>query len=105
MSEYQPVTTLADLATLDNVEVMEGYWYGFEGWPEPGNNRSRSFWHGWRNGALDGGHIKKDQDHAALAHNYLAQRETPTGMTRPGLPKGRLARHKPGKVCRGPSWV
>jgi len=62
-----PVTTLDDLASLDQGEVIEGYRAGLDGWPEPGNNRSRSYWHGWRNGALDGKHIEKDAAHAELA--------------------------------------
>lgn len=53
MPEFKPVTTLADLDALDGDEVVEGYFDGRAGWPEPGNNRSRSYWHGWRNGASD----------------------------------------------------
>lgn len=64
-----PVTTLDDLLTLDHDEVVEGYWAGRDGDAEPGNNRSRAYWHGWRNGALDGGHIEKDEHHAALARS------------------------------------
>ncbi len=68
MGEYQPVTTKADLETLTESEVIEGYWDGFNGEPEPGNNRSRSYWHGWRNGAVDGKHREKDAAQATLAH-------------------------------------
>ena len=68
MSEYLPVTTKADLDTLDPTEMQEGYFDGFDGEPEPGNNRSRSYWHGWRNGAVDGGHREKDDAQATLAH-------------------------------------
>lgn len=70
MSEFPPVETLEDLATLDMDEVREGYADGFNGWPEPGNNRSRSYWHGWRNGAVDGGHREKDAAQSALANAY-----------------------------------
>jgi hypothetical protein len=73
MREFVPVTTLADLATLDDAEVLEGYRDGFAGDPEPGNNRSRSYWHGWRNGALDGGHRQKDAAQAELARVYLSR--------------------------------
>lgn len=65
-----PVTTLADLDALDDSEVLEGYRDGFAGDMEPGNNRSRSYWHGWRNGALDGGHREKDAAQAELARVY-----------------------------------
>lgn len=67
MAEFAPVTTLDDLATLDEAEMLEGYWDGFKGAPEPGNNRSRSYWHGWRNGAVDGRHRQGDAAQAELA--------------------------------------
>lgn len=65
------VTTMADLATLDSDEVLEGYRDGFAGEPEPGDNRSRSYWHGWRNGALDGERRAKDDAQALLAAAYV----------------------------------
>lgn len=68
MSEWQPVLTLEDLDALDSEEVVDGYWSGYDGWPEPGNNHSRSYWHGWRNGAVDGHHREKDAAQARLAH-------------------------------------
>lgn len=71
MSEFQPVTTIADLETLDDAETQEGYFDGYDGEPEPGNNRSRSYWHGWRNGAVDGGHREKDEHQAMLAHEVI----------------------------------
>lgn len=48
-----PVTTAAELATLDDAEILEGYRDGFAGEPEPGDNRSKAYWHGWRNGHHD----------------------------------------------------
>ena len=71
MNEFTPVTTLADLDTLDDDEILEGYRDGRSGEPKPGNNRSRSYWHGWRNGAADGGHKPKDDAQAELARVYL----------------------------------
>lgn len=70
MTEFEPVRTLEDLATLDEAETMAGYHDGREGLPEPGNNRSRAYWHGWRNGAVDGGFREKDEAQAELAHAY-----------------------------------
>jgi len=67
MSEFKPVTTAAELETLDEAEIVEGYFDGAAGWPEPGNNRSRSYWHGWRNGAADKGHRPTDAAQMALA--------------------------------------
>lgn len=72
MSEFKPVSTLEDLATLDTEEILEGYRSGADGDPEPGNNRSRSFWHGWRNGAMDAGALAHDQASHDLAALYIA---------------------------------
>jgi hypothetical protein len=53
MGERTPVTTVAELDTLDATEIIEGYLSGLDGDPEPGDNRSKAFWHGWRNGHMD----------------------------------------------------
>ena len=65
--ERTPVTTADELDALDTDEIVEGYRDGFAGEPEPGDNRSRSYWHGWRNGAVDGRHRTKDEAQAILA--------------------------------------
>ena len=70
MVEFQPVSTLCDLASLDDDAVLEGYRDGFAGDPEPGDNRSRSYWYGWRNGAVDSGRREKDDAQAALASEF-----------------------------------
>lgn len=57
----QPVISLMDLARLNDVEQSEVYRDGYEGLP-CGDNRSRSYWHGWRNGSRDGGHRAKNGD-------------------------------------------
>lgn len=49
----QPVTTAAELETFDPAEVLEGYLDGMSGDPEPGGNRSKGYWHGWRNAKND----------------------------------------------------
>lgn len=64
-----PVRTVADLDTLDLDEVREGYQDGREGFP-CGENRSRSYWHGWRNGCVDSGRAEKDAAQAQLAHDW-----------------------------------
>lgn len=53
MAEFKPVVTVADFKTLDEGEVLEGYLDGFSGGPAPGSSHSRSYWHGWRNGAIE----------------------------------------------------
>lgn len=72
MSEYLPVITLEDMRSLDQDEVAEGHRDGFHGAPEPGNNRSRSYWHGWRNGAVDGGFRPADEAQRELARLVVA---------------------------------
>lgn len=78
MSGFVPVRTLEDLTNLDSGEVEEGYWDGRAGEPEPGNNRSRSYWHGWKNGAGDGGHREFDEHQRALAHEFCAAGRQPS---------------------------
>ena len=69
--DRHPVTTVEDLESLDDGEVVEGYHDGLEDAPKPGANRTRAYWHGWRNGMVDGGYMEKDWAQATLAHNYL----------------------------------
>lgn len=66
MDDRQPITTAEALAELDLGEIMDGYWDGFRGDEEPGNNRSLSYWHGWRNGHGDRNHTS-DAAQVALA--------------------------------------
>lgn len=69
---FEPVATLADLDTLDSDEIVDGYRSFAKGDPEPGPNRGRAFWHGWRNAACDAGQIPKDAAMAQLAREYHA---------------------------------
>lgn len=71
MAEFKPVETQADLATLDGDEVVEGYRDGLRGEPEPGNNRSRAYWHGWRNGMTDSGRRQGDAAQRRLVHEFV----------------------------------
>jgi hypothetical protein len=74
-----PVTTIEELDSLDLDEICEGYREGFAGEPEPGNNRSKSFWHGWRNGYHDRNGIS-DPASTALARAHVARfRSAPHG--------------------------
>ncbi len=67
------IRTVADLASLDMEEVLEGYRDGFSGEPDPGDNRSDSYWHGHRNGRNDRvGRV--DDDQRALAADLLETR-------------------------------
>jgi hypothetical protein len=72
-----PVSTMADLERLDNAEVQEGYRDGHEGLP-CGDNRSRSYWHGWRNGMIDTKRIESDWASQMLAGEYIKSNNRPT---------------------------
>ena len=71
---YNDSGTSLRAVSLDGDEISDGYWAGRDGDPEPGHNRGRSYWHGWRNGAVDGGHREKDRSQAMLAHDFLKGR-------------------------------
>jgi hypothetical protein len=64
----EPVISVMDLARLDDTEVEEGYRDGRAG-EAGGNNRCRSYWHGWRTGSLNGKHREKDFWDSMLASN------------------------------------
>lgn len=67
----EPIKDAADLAELNEADLLEGYRDGRAGEPEPKGNRSKSYWHGWRNGAVDGGHREIDAAGRALVRSYL----------------------------------
>ena len=70
MPEFKPVTTLLDLHSLCEAEVIAGYHAGAEGLPEPAASCfSRSYWHGWCTGAADAGLIDPTPEQRLLAHS------------------------------------
>lgn len=76
MSSRAPIRTAQELAEVmiqpgADEDVREGYHDGLAGDPEPGGNRSRAYWHGWRNGRVDGGHAQRDEAQAQLARDVL----------------------------------
>ncbi|MFZ3286598.1 MAG: hypothetical protein WA191_07080 [Telluria sp.] len=73
MSEFAVVTSKAELAALDESEVVAGYWAGTAGASEPGSAFSRSYWHGWRNGATDFGHRQIDAAQQQLAREIVGK--------------------------------
>lgn len=66
-----PITKAAELTALDDAEVVEGYFDGRANEPEPGDNRSLSYWHGWRIGMIDGKHRDGDAASMALAKDAI----------------------------------
>lgn len=71
MSEFSPFKFCdSELMTDD---VVDGYRAGYRGESEPGNDKSRSFFHGWRNGRVDGGHDKIDARQTEFARAWVAR--------------------------------
>lgn len=73
MAEFGFVVTVADFKTLNEGEVLEGYLDGFSGEPEPGSGRSRSYWHGWRNGAIESDRHVPDWAYLQLDKSFREQ--------------------------------
>lgn len=66
-----PITKAAQLSELEEGDLLSGYSDGLDNEPAPGDNRSYSYWHGWRNGQVDKGFAKGDAAQAALAHDII----------------------------------
>ncbi|UFX42015.1 hypothetical protein HAP47_0022245 [Bradyrhizobium sp. 41S5] len=73
--KFAPVSTVADLETLDQGQIREGYMSAERGDPEPGPNRGRSYWHGWRNAMMDMGELEIDE-----AARSLVRELAPSGV-------------------------
>ncbi|MDB5460196.1 MAG: hypothetical protein JWO72_1937 [Caulobacteraceae bacterium] len=67
VAEFQPVCTVRDLESLDDDEIFAGFQAGLQGTSEPYDSRGRSYWHGWRNGAVEGGYMRRDDAQRALS--------------------------------------
>lgn len=61
MQIFQPVETLVDFHSLDEGDVLCGYMDGLQGLPCELRQVSRAYWHGWRNGVVDGGFVEMDE--------------------------------------------
>lgn len=73
MTVFAPVRTLEDLDTLDEAAIIEGYTTAKSGDPEPGENRGRAFWHGWRNRMIDLGTVEVGHDrHSSAAEIQIS---------------------------------
>ncbi|WP_205668218.1 hypothetical protein [Bradyrhizobium manausense] len=68
---FKPVVTLADLDSLNQDLVAEAYISAKRGDPEPGSNRGRAYWHGWRCRMMDLGEISIDDGHRRLVRAYV----------------------------------
>jgi hypothetical protein len=86
MRNFEPVRTCADLETLDKDQIVQGYLSAERGDPEPGENRGRSFWHGWRNRMIDLGELPKDDAAMQLAKEVLADMRAERSSIQAGHP-------------------
>jgi hypothetical protein len=77
MADRIPVTTISELQELEDSEILEGYVDGRSNEPMPGDNRSKAYWHGWRNGQVDGGHAKIDNAQMELVKKVVAEWKKP----------------------------
>lgn len=60
---------------LDEDECLAGYRAGLDDEPEPGNDKSRSYLHGWRNGMADKGRLPISPEQREYAESHVrAQR-------------------------------
>lgn len=75
MDEGDEVTRspIQSLAALSEAEMIEGYHDGRESFP-CGGNRSKDYWHGWRNGMVDGGHATADEAQRILAAAFIGSK-------------------------------
>lgn len=74
MSEFKPVETKAELDALCGDEVLAGYLHGLDCADEPGSDRSKAYWHGWRNAQADRGRMPVDIHQRRLVIEYLGAR-------------------------------
>ncbi len=71
MSEFRPVETKADLDALDLDDIVAGYRAGLDDPSEPGSDKSRGYWHGWRNAQTDRKRRPLDVHQQRLAHEIV----------------------------------
>lgn len=66
----RPVTTVAELAQLDEAAIMRGYRAGRDSAPDYAE-RDRGYWHGYLNGQVDRGVVQPSPEQQALARDYV----------------------------------
>ncbi|MBP0614649.1 hypothetical protein [Jiella mangrovi] len=72
MQFFQPVENISDFKNLDEGEILCGYMDGISGSPCTLSKVSRSYWHGWRNGLVDGGFTEQDDSQLRLEAQFSA---------------------------------
>ena len=70
--EREPVAYLETLDSLDERDVIAGYFAGKDGdGHEPSPEMNRSYWHGWKCGMADSGRYTPDETHRQLIRLYI----------------------------------
>ncbi len=72
MAEFRSVQSIAEFKTLDDGDILEGYLDGFHATGVPDSSRSRSYWHGWRNGMIESERMPPDMAYHRLARAFEA---------------------------------
>ena len=73
MIEYEPVSMLDELDTLLDDDIIAGYRDGLGDPIEPGHNRGRAYWHGWRVAQMDRGRMPTDSAHQKLVAAFVSR--------------------------------
>ena len=71
MGEYRKISTKDEFEKINDGECISGYKSGLRGGEKPSSLHSKSFWHGWRNGMVDGGHMRIDSEMRQLAREVV----------------------------------
>lgn len=72
-TNFEPVTTLEELDSLDSNQIVAGYMAGRKGYPEPQQSEGKAVWHGWRNGMIDTKRLPADEAYYSLARLIVAR--------------------------------
>lgn len=73
MSEFKEVATVQDLNNLDEKEMVAGYLAGINNDSQPGSDKSRAYWHGWKNGMCDKGRMVPTDIHRGLVMQIVGK--------------------------------
>jgi len=68
---FEAVRSVVDYRSLDEAEVLIGYMDGVAGLVGS-KDMTRSYWHGWRNGAVDAGFVEPDSAQSEIEADFAA---------------------------------
>jgi hypothetical protein len=61
-----PLRNVSTLLLIDTVQMKLGYAAGMKDTEEPSASHTYSFWHGWKCGKIEAGHMPPDEHYKAL---------------------------------------